>query len=196
MNKLQLIATLLIAILIASCTNSVEVNTKDDFERVTLPDGSVAFINKNSSIKYTQEFSPRTIVQTGEVFYNVVPGTQPFIVETANGSVKVLGTEFNVKETQDDIEVEVEKGSVELKVDEMVEHIKKGQKVICHKADKHFKRLKAEWKHNDWMNDMQKEFKKLGKEWDKNMDHLQDESKKAGKEIKKGFEKLKDKIKD
>ncbi len=197
MKNLQHISIALIILILSACSGSTtEVSTGNDFIRVDFPDGSVAYLNKNSSISYKNDFTPRQVEQSGEVFYKVMPGTNPFTVKTEHGEVKVLGTEFNVKDTQEAIEVEVEKGKVELFANDMVESIGKGQKAVCKHADKQIRKMKAELKHSDWINDMKAEFKKLGKDWDKNMDEVQKQSEKTGKEIKKGFEKLKDKIKD
>lgn len=191
--KLNLIFLISLALVLSSCSK-VKVSTGDDYETVNFPDGSFAYLNKNSSIEFDKDFKGRKVKHKGEVFYEVKKGYIPFIVETETGEVKVLGTKFNVKSTKNDIEVEVESGSVELKVDKLIKNIKKGQKAIFKEVEKDIKLAKAEFKHSQWKKDLEKDFKKLGKEIVKESKKLKKESKKLGKEVKKEFKKLKKKV--
>lgn len=66
---------------------------------IVLNDGSRIWLNAQSRIKYPIRFgkSERRIQIAGEAFFDVKHDPQrPFIVETADYSVKVLGTKFNV----------------------------------------------------------------------------------------------------
>lgn len=66
---------------------------------IVLNDGSRIWLNAQSRIKYPVRFgkSERRIQIAGEAFFDVKHDPQrPFIVETADYSVKVLGTKFNV----------------------------------------------------------------------------------------------------
>lgn len=68
---------------------------------VTLPDGSVAYINSDSYITYSTEYNKkdRTVFLSGEAYFEVSKNKDlPFIVD-AHGILKVqaLGTKFNVK---------------------------------------------------------------------------------------------------
>ena len=75
---------------------------------VTLPDGSTAHLNSDSRLRYhrgfqTWPFVPaphRVVTLEGEVFFKVLPGTRPFVVETFNAQVEVLGTQFDVRARQ------------------------------------------------------------------------------------------------
>jgi len=186
---------LLISLTLFSCSNTkVKIASDDNYETVNFPDGSFAYLNKNSSIEFDENFAERRVKQKGEVFYEVQKGDNPFIVETEYGQVKVLGTKFNVKSTTDNLEVEVESGSVEMKVDKLVKNIKRGQKAIFKEAEKNIKLSKAELKHKQWINNLEHEFKKLGKEIVKDSKHLKRESKKVGKSIKKELKNLKKKV--
>ena len=70
------------ALLIAlSSCSSVSVETKDNFEVLELPDGSMAFLNYNSTVDFDKEFIPRTLEIEGEVFFSVVKGETPFVVK-------------------------------------------------------------------------------------------------------------------
>ena len=195
MKVINLNLLFLIIITLFSCSSSkVKVSSNDSYETVNFPDGSFAYLNKNSSIKFDKNFTERIVQQKGEVFYEVKRGNYSFIVKTESGEVKVLGTKFNVKSTKNDLEVEVESGSVELKVDKLVKNIKKGQKAVFKEAEKNIKLAKAELKHKQWINNLEKDFKKLGKEIVKDSKQLKKESEKVGKEVKKEFKKLKKKV--
>ncbi|MCF6402297.1 FecR domain-containing protein [Chitinophaga filiformis] len=67
---------------------------------IVLPDGTKAFINKNSSLRYAGNFKDgeRAIHLEGEAFFDVVKDeAHPFVVYTANTRTQVLGTTFDVK---------------------------------------------------------------------------------------------------
>lgn len=63
-----------------------------------LPDGSSVSLNAVTEVQFetTKWQQERRIQLKGEAFFDVEKGT-PFIVETAYGSVEVLGTSFNVE---------------------------------------------------------------------------------------------------
>lgn len=67
---------------------------------LVLPDSSEIWVNAGTTIKYPKEFKgdKRTVYLNGEAYFSVrKDASKPFIVETNNLSVKVLGTKFNVK---------------------------------------------------------------------------------------------------
>ena len=66
---------------------------------VTLPDGSRAELNSGSVLAYQRRLFgwTRTLRLDGEVFFEVVHADGPFVVETFNAAVAVLGTRFNVR---------------------------------------------------------------------------------------------------
>ncbi len=73
---------------------------------VTLPDGSTVELNSASHLRYVRGFAAWPLVPAdarlvrleGEAFFDVVPDAdRPFIVETFNARVEVLGTRFNVR---------------------------------------------------------------------------------------------------
>ena len=174
---------------LTSCSN-VSVETEDNFEMVELPDGSIAFLNHNSALSYDKEFSPRTLEVQGEVFLSVVESETPFVVKSQHGEITVVGTEFNVKSLVDELEVEVERGVVELKTEIQSDKIKRGEAAIYKRAENDFKKIKAEFKFRIWMKELKAEFKKLGKEIKANSKEMEKESRKAGKQLKKELKKL------
>ena len=81
---------------------------------LSLPDGSVVILNRNSSLNV--EYSPHEraleLVQ-GEAFFQVAPqGDHRFVVKTANTEVRVIGTAFNVRRAPSTIYVSVREGVV------------------------------------------------------------------------------------
>src|SRR5210317_1613853 len=73
---------------------------------IALPDGSLSKLNATSSLTYNKHNfeSTRTLTLDGEAFFDVEKGNT-FSVETNNGIVSVLGTEFNVKNRNSIFEV-------------------------------------------------------------------------------------------
>ena len=68
--------------------------------RVTLPDGTKAWLNAASSVRYPVAFtgSERKVDITGEVYFEVAKdASKPFLVNAADkAAITVLGTSFNV----------------------------------------------------------------------------------------------------
>jgi transmembrane sensor len=72
---------------------------KGNVFRLTLPDGTNVWLNSISSLRYPVNFSgvEREVELMGEAYFEVAKNRQhPFIVKTANSSIRVLGTHFNI----------------------------------------------------------------------------------------------------
>ena len=84
-------------------------------ENVNLIDGSSVMINDGSKISYNKEGwqNDRSIDLIGEAYFKVKKGT-PFTVNTKNGSIEVLGTQFNVRAWGSNLYVECYEGSVKV----------------------------------------------------------------------------------
>ncbi len=87
----------------------------------TLPDGSTVALNSDARLVYARPFGwgRRVVKLTGEAFFDVESDSQkPFIVETFNAAVTVLGTRFNVRAWPNDptrqTTVVLEEGAVRL----------------------------------------------------------------------------------
>ncbi|MBO9619685.1 MAG: FecR domain-containing protein [Niabella sp.] len=91
---------------------------------VTLPDGSVVTLRKDSKLQYDASFekgAQRKVVLTGEAYFDVAHDEKrPFIVSTGKYNVRVLGTAFNVKMIANGLQVAVARGKV--RVDEVASH--------------------------------------------------------------------------
>lgn len=81
---------------------------KGEIKHLTLPDGTEIWINSDSYLSFPKKFSAknRTVSLTGEAYLEVNKNEKsPFIVQTQNMNVVVLGTKFNVNAYPDQSEV-------------------------------------------------------------------------------------------
>lgn len=87
---------------------------------ITLTDGTTITINSGSTLKYHSNYaskSNRRVFLKGEAFFDVTKNKNaPFIVNTKNMHIKVLGTRFNVSSYNNDknASVVLEEGSVSI----------------------------------------------------------------------------------
>ncbi|WP_236974200.1 FecR family protein [Membranihabitans maritimus] len=95
-----------------------------EVEEIVLDDGSVITLNANSKLEWAKDWKDnnrRKVFLSGEAFFDVVSIYEgndttktPFIVETHDLSIRVVGTAFNVKSRGDQTDVYLDEGSVEL----------------------------------------------------------------------------------
>lgn len=86
--------------------------------KIVLPDGSVAWLNSGTTMKYTNRYGKqsREVEITGEGYFDVHKDEKkPFMVQAHDIRIKVLGTVFNVRSYASDSTVEV--NLIEGKVD-------------------------------------------------------------------------------
>ena len=60
---------LFLAILGTACSPMIEIKTDKNYKSIRLPDGSQVYLNHHSSIKYSENFNPRTLNLSGEGFF-------------------------------------------------------------------------------------------------------------------------------
>lgn len=112
--------------------NQPEVLTTGNSEvaSLRLPDASVVELNAGSRIRYkpSKWEQQRKIELSGEAFFKVEKG-QRFTVETTQGSVTVLGTQFNVKDRPGFFEVSCYEGAVEVSINNNELILEKGNTV-------------------------------------------------------------------
>jgi transmembrane sensor len=93
---------------------SVYATTADGYQRVTLEDGSVLELNANSRARV--DFLPaerRVQLVQGEAHFTVAKAPQrPFIVRAGDVAVRAVGTAFNVRIDDNEVEVLVTEGRV------------------------------------------------------------------------------------
>ncbi|MGV3559296.1 FecR family protein [Larkinella arboricola] len=85
-------------------------------KRIQLPEGSVVWLNGNSSLRFaTDPDGHRQVWLTGEALFSVqhTPTHQKFIVHTTKQlNIEVLGTVFNVSDRRGQVSVTLRSGSV------------------------------------------------------------------------------------
>lgn len=82
-----------------SSTNTLETSN-GQFMRLKLPDGTMVWLNANSSLSYPSRFASvqREVSLQGEAYFEVAHKAEsPFVVDVQGQSVLVLGTKFNIK---------------------------------------------------------------------------------------------------
>src|SRR5450759_5374754 len=89
----------------------------------SLPDGTIGWLNSNSSVQYNGNFNlNRQVILKGEAFFDVFKDKgRPFVVNINEVSVEVLGTRFNIEAYEDErnIEVVLEEGSLVFNANKM-----------------------------------------------------------------------------
>ncbi|RPE08850.1 DUF4974 domain-containing protein [Chitinophaga lutea] len=76
---------------------------------ITLPDGTRVWLNVSSRLEYARDMhnGQRTVQLRGEGYFEVAPQTEhPFVIRTADLSVQVLGTAFNLRAYPEDASLE------------------------------------------------------------------------------------------
>ncbi len=98
--------------------------------KVDLPDGSIVTLNSRSSLSYNEDKweSDRLVKFEGEGFFEVESGSK-FIVETSNGKVSVLGTQFNVYSVGTFFESTCYEGKVSVVLQDLNTILEKGQSI-------------------------------------------------------------------
>jgi transmembrane sensor len=92
-----------------------------EYKNVTLPDGSIVYLNSGSSIEFFVKSegdkkvfnnNERKILLNGEAFFSVTKNDKPFIITTENAKITVLGTKFDVLSRNENTRVVVKEGKV------------------------------------------------------------------------------------
>ncbi len=96
-------------------------NSSEKAQEITLADGSVVWLNRNSKIRYPENFtdSVRLVQLEGEAFFEVATDSlRPFIVLAGEVQTTVLGTAFNVQAfaKNDKIKVALIEGKVQVAI--------------------------------------------------------------------------------
>jgi transmembrane sensor len=78
--------------------------------KVSLPDGSIIYLNHNTEMTYLANFGKksRKVTLSGEAFFEIAAdASKPFTIDAGKASVRVIGTSFNVITDNIDSAVEV-----------------------------------------------------------------------------------------
>lgn len=89
------------------------LTAQGETKSLTLPDQSEVMLNISSKIEYDEDNweDERAVHLSGEAYFKVSKGNR-FVVNTEHGTVEVLGTEFNIRNRQQQTEVICYEGKV------------------------------------------------------------------------------------
>ncbi|WP_273274729.1 FecR family protein [Maribacter polysiphoniae] len=119
----------------------VITNNSETFKITKLEDGSLITLNANSSLRFDNNHKGVRLAELdGEAFFEIARDEQkPFIITTGSISTKVLGTSFNIKETDSVIDVTVATGLVQVSNGVNAVKLKPNQRVEYSSMSKSFK---------------------------------------------------------
>jgi transmembrane sensor len=110
-------------------SNKLTILSKNEIQKVILPDGSHITLNANSSIQYdeaTFNKRDRQVSLIGEAFFDIEKSTTRFIIDAYSTRIEVLGTSFNVKTSIDSTILQVKTGHVKFSGIDTALFLKKG----------------------------------------------------------------------
>jgi transmembrane sensor len=84
-------------------------NAKGVKSTIELPDGSKIWLNADSKFSYPPQFNKATreVYLEGEAFFDIQKNpAKPFIIHLDKGTVRVLGTSFNIRAYRNELKVE------------------------------------------------------------------------------------------
>ncbi len=134
----------------------IAVSSEDSAMIVTLPDDSKVYLNRNSKLTYAEDFSGsnRVVHLSGEAYFEVSAGNDPFYVYCRDTKSRALASAFNVIGYENrEIEVSVIEGLVEVsKVSPSQTRIiiGKGEKVVYNAENEQFVQAKVTKKEKWW----------------------------------------------
>ncbi|MET0392054.1 MAG: FecR domain-containing protein [Chitinophagaceae bacterium] len=123
---------------------AVQYVTRETGEKIvrdSLPDGSVVILGQAATIRYPLHFegNDRPVILSKEGWFDVVADpAKPFIVSIGALQIKVIGTTFNVLETNSQVEVSVTSGVVRIGDGHDSLTVRTGQKGIYHAVSRQF----------------------------------------------------------
>lgn len=114
-------------------------------QKVILPDGTKVILNAGSYLKYPQQFGneSRNIVFKGEAFFDVAKNKNcPFIIQSQDYKVRVLGTTFNLNNYEDSEELQLTlcTGKVLMNFGEEQLKLSPGEQLVLDKSSMHLER--------------------------------------------------------
>ncbi|MNK00561.1 fec operon regulator FecR [compost metagenome] len=104
--------------------------------RIRLPDGSFVHLNAASSLSYSSQLvsnGKRNVKLTGEGYFEVAKNREyPFVVETNQQQIEVVGTHFNINAYADDgaVRTTLEEGAVKVRSGNTVLNITPGEQAV------------------------------------------------------------------
>ena len=125
---------------VTNVLNKEKIASGTEIQEIELSDGSEVTLNRNTVIKYSQKFKERRMVYLeGEAFFDIKHNPdKPFIVNTNEIQVEVIGTRFTVNAypEKNNIEVVVSSGKVAVSSERSGSeqlYLTEGEKAVYHK---------------------------------------------------------------
>lgn len=103
----------------------------DKVEAHSLSDNSEIWLNRNSTIQVTSDFTEiRSLSLVGQAYFAIERDeSRPFVIETPHESIRVLGTAFDLEATDKKFELYVTEGKVEVSTSKRRIQVRKNQKL-------------------------------------------------------------------
>jgi ferric-dicitrate binding protein FerR (iron transport regulator) len=120
--------------------NLIEISVAYEEEKhLFLPDSSEIWINAGSTVRFPKEFKEdkRIVELDGEAYFSIRRNeSNPFIVNTNNLSVKVLGTQFNIKAyaNEERITTTLISGKVEIRANNISQILKSNEQLTFNRS--------------------------------------------------------------
>ena len=111
----------------------------ESITKVSLSDSTKVTVNEGSTLVYQKKFNTavRKVSLSGEAFFDVARNEEkPFVVQVGEVTVTVLGTSFNIKESEKSVNVAVSTGRVEVKSAFGTEILSAGEQVTVNLDEK------------------------------------------------------------
>jgi len=123
-----------------SILHTYKFNNSIGLSSLYLPDGTEVRLASNSTLEYQSDFGKknRTVVLDGEAYFEVsADKTKPFVVESGEQHIKVLGTKFNVQAYKSDslYTATLLEGSIIMASREDEYLLKPGQQILFNKLN-------------------------------------------------------------
>jgi len=118
-SAVALIAAVALAFVFSTATVDEQKLTKiGETRQLALADGSIIEIDAATELRVEYTLWRRRItLERGQALFKVAPGLRPFEVKAGEGTLRDIGTTFNVLEDQGKVTVSVKEGAVEISLD-------------------------------------------------------------------------------
>ena len=91
---------------------SVYITQNAQRKSIDLPDGSQIELNAASELRFEDLDTLRMVRLAGQAFFEVEPDGRPFVIQTENAKIRVVGTSFDVRARDQQTRVVVAEGRV------------------------------------------------------------------------------------
>lgn len=134
-------------------TTTTVITGAGEIRRITFADGSQIMLNQQSRLSY-RRYNAHAITLEGEAYFTVQkrPHAPAFTVHCSKGDIQVLGTSFNVKVRQQQVQVVLEQGAVQVtpwNATAAPVKMQPGEMVVMDDKGLRSKKVQTQW-HTAW----------------------------------------------